>query len=468
MTAPASGLVDLSLREVAAKIRAKEVSPVEATQACLDRAEATEGRLNAFSRLMPESALAEARAAEAEIAAGDWKGELHGVPVGVKELYDVAGAPTTSSSRVRENWTAKSDSAAVARLRAAGAVILGKTHTHEFAYGVTTPKSRNPWGEDHSPGGSSGGSGASVAAGSTFMSLGTDTGGSIRIPAAVCGTVGLKPTFGRCSRAGVTSLSWSLDHVGPLTRTVADAAICLAALAGYDPRDPGSVDVPVDDYAAALGKDVKGLRVGVPKAFFFDQVDPEVEAHVRAAIDALAAEGAVVSEVEVPFGAQMMAVEFAICLPEASEYHRRMLRGSADHYEDDVRLFLEIGEMVPATRYLQALRVRRAMQREWARVFDGIDVMVAPTVASPALPAEQMAVDWGGGAEEPVSSVFVRLSSPANILGLPSIATPCGFTKGGLPVSFQAIARPFGEASAIRLADAYQRMTDWRERRPGA
>ncbi|MEO0360265.1 MAG: amidase [Pseudomonadota bacterium] len=460
-----TALPDLPLRDVAAKIKSKEISPVEVTEACIARAEATEGKLTAFSRLMPESALDEAKAAEAAVMAGDWKGELHGIPVGIKELYDVAGTPTTSSSDVRANWLAESDSASVAQLRGAGAIVLGKTHTHEFAYGIATPKSRNPWGEDHIPGGSSGGSGASVAAGSTYMSMGSDTGGSIRIPAAVCGTVGLKPTFGRCSRAGVTSLAWGLDHVGPLTRTVADAAVCLAPLAGYDPRDPGSVDTPVDDYVGALGKDVKGLKIGVPTNYYFDACDPEVEAHVRAAIDDLAGEGASLVEVEIPYAEQIMAVEFGICLPEASEYHRTMLRAKPELYEEDVRLFLEVGELVPATKYIQALRVRQLMQRAWAEMFERIDALIAPTVPAPAARAGQMTMELGG-AEEPITNIYVRLSAPANVTGLPAVATPCGFTDAGLPTSFQVIARPFAEATAIRIADAYQRMTDWHERRP--
>lgn len=459
-------LTGLSLREVAERIKSRDVSPVEVTRACLDRAEATQPQLNAFSRIMEESAIEEAKAAEAEIAAGNWKGELHGIPVGIKELYDVTGVPTTSSSKVRTNWEASTDSASVAQLREAGAVILGKTHTHEFAYGISTPESRNPWDTDRIPGGSSGGSGASVAAGSTYMSMGSDTGGSIRIPAALCGTVGLKPTFGRCSRAGVTSLAWSLDHVGPLTRTVADAAVCLNVLAGYDPRDPGSVDVPTEDYTDALGKDVRGLRIGVPKNYYFDPIDAEVASAVRSAIDALAGEGAVVSEVEIPYPDQIMAVEFALCLPEASEYHRRMLREKPELYTEDVRTFLEVGEMVPATRYLQALRVRQLIQREWARMFEDIDIVIAPAVPSPATKVGQETVDWGQGVEEPVTPVFVRLSAPANVTGLPSISTPCGFTATGLPVAFQAIARPFAEATAIRLCDAYQRITDWGSRRP--
>lgn len=459
-------LTGLSLRAVAKLISSKQVSPVEVTQACLDHATATEERLHAFSAIMADSALDEARQAESEITAGNWKGELHGVPIGIKELYDVAGWPTTSSSKVRSNWVAKTDSASVAQLRAAGAIMLGKTHTHEFAYGISTPTTRNPWNTERIPGGSSGGSGASVAAGSTYMSLGSDTGGSIRIPAALCGTVGLKPTFGRCSRAGVTSLAWSLDHVGPLTRTVADAAVCLNALAGYDPRDPGSVDVPVEDYTAALGQNVRGLRIGVPKNYYFEHVDAEVEQAVRAAIDRLVGEGAVLSDVEIPYPEQIMAVEFAICLPEASEYHRTMLRADPDLYTADVRAFLEAGEFVPATRYLQALRVRQLMQREWARMFADIDVLIAPATAAPATPIGADKHVWPDGTEEAITPVFVRLSAPANVTGLPSTATPCGFTQGGLPIGFQAIARPFGEAMSIRVCDAYQRMTDWHQRRP--
>ena len=459
-------LTALSLRDAAKLIGSKQVSPVEVTQACLDRAAATEERLHAFSAIMAESALDEARQAESEIVAGRRKGELHGIPVGIKELYDVAGWPTTSSSQVRTNWMAKTDSASVAQLRAAGAIMLGKMHTHEFAYGVATPTTRNPWDTNRIPGGSSGGSGASVAAGSTYMSLGSDTGGSIRIPASVCGTVGLKPTFGRCSRAGVTSLAWSLDHVGPLTRTVADAAVCLNALAGYEPRDPGSVDVPVEDYTAALGQDVKGVRIGVPKNYYFDKIDAEVETAVRAAIDTLAGEGAVLSEVEIPYPDQIMAVEFAILLPEASEYHRTMLRANPDLYTADVRAFLEAGEFVPATRYIQALRVRQLMQRAWARMFEGIDVLIAPATASPATPIGEEKHTWADGTDEPITPVFVRLSAPANVTGLPSMAAPCGFTEGGLPIGLQAIARPFGEAMSIRVCDAYQRMTDWHERHP--
>jgi aspartyl-tRNA(Asn)/glutamyl-tRNA(Gln) amidotransferase subunit A len=461
-----TALTDLSLREVAERLRRKEVSPVEVTQACLDRIQAVEDKLTAFVLLTADAAMEAAQQAEQEIAVGQWKGELHGVPVALKDLYDIKGLPTTSSSKVRANYVAPDDSACTARLQRAGAVIVGKTHTHEFAYGISTPTTRNPWNIEHMPGGSSGGSAAVVAARGCYMGMGSDTGGSIRIPASVCGTVGLKPTYGRVSRYGVTSLSWSLDHVGPLTRTVADAAVCLNALAGHDPRDPGSADEPVLDYTAALGKGVKGLRLGVPSNYYFDHVDPELEALVRAAIDRLGAEGVELRDVEIPLADQIMAVEFGLCLPEASAYHMQMLRDRPDDYQEDVRLFLEAGEMVPATRYIQALRVRQVMKAAWRRLFDQVDAVIAPAVPAPATKVGQKTVTWSDGTEEPITPLFVRLSAPANITGLPAMAVPCGFTQAGLPVGFQAIGRPFDEATVIRIGDAYQRMTDWHTRAP--
>ena len=257
--------LDAGIAELAPRIAAREISPVALAEAALARIEATEPVLKAYALLTPDLALAAARKAADEIAAGRYRGPLHGIPVAVKDLYDMAGLPTTCSSEVRHDHVAAANSACVQRLKAAGAVIVGKTHTHEFAYGIVTPTSANPWNPERIPGGSSGGSGASVAARGCFMGLGSDTGGSIRIPAALCGTVGLKPTYGRVSRAGVTSLCWSLDHVGPLTRTVRDAALALECLAGYDPRDPGSADEPVGDYTGGLEAGVRGLRIGVPR-----------------------------------------------------------------------------------------------------------------------------------------------------------------------------------------------------------
>ena len=410
--------------------------------------------------------MAAARQAEREIAAGNWRGELHGVPVAVKDLYDMAGLPTTCSSRVRHDHVAAVNSACVDRLQQAGAVIIGKTHTHEFAYGIVTPTTGNPWNTAHIPGGSSGGSGATVAARGCFMAMGTDTGGSIRIPAAVCGVVGLKPTYGRVSRFGIASLSWSLDHAGPLARTVGDVAVTLGAVAGYDERDPGSANVPVADYTAELDLGVKGLRIGVPRNYFFDRVDPEVSKNVRAALDKLASEGAELVDVEIPMAEQIMAVEFGLCMPEASAYHQEAMRTRRELYQEDVRTFLEAGEMIPAVDYIAALRLRTRMQAAWRKMFDGLDAVIGPAVPSAATRRDQLSVLWGDGSEEPVTSVFVRLSAPANVLGLPSVAVPCGLTAGGLPTSFQVIGRPFQEARILRIARAYECVTDWSKREP--
>ena len=459
-------MLNLSLAGVAEKIRKKEISPIELTEAALARIEATEGVLNAYVRLNADHALTAAREAEAEIVAGRYRGELHGVPVALKDLYDMVGLPTTCSSKVRHDHLAEQDSACTARLRAAGATIVGKTHTHEFAFGITTPTTGNPWNAEHIPGGSSGGSGATVASRGCFMAMGSDTGGSIRIPAAVCGTIGLKPTFGRVSRFGVASLSWSLDHVGPLTRTVRDAAITLKWLAGYDPRDPGSADEPVDDYLSALDAGVKGLRIGVPRNYFFDLVDVEVDKAVQVAISKLESLGAVVKEVDIPYADQIMGVEFGLCMPEASAYHRDMLRERADLYGEDVRVFLEAGELISATDYITALRVRQQMKDAWQTLYTEVDAVIAPSVAVPATRRDQEVIDWVGGNEEPVTPAFVRLSAPANVTGLPSVAVPCGFSSSGLPLSFQIIGRPFGEARILRIAQAYESATDGRTRAP--
>lgn len=461
-----SEVLNLSLREAAAAVRRREVSPVELTRYSIERIRTDEPKINAFVRLTEERAMAAARQAEREIMAGQCRGEMHGVPVAVKDLYDIAGLPTTCSSRVRHDHVASLDSACVERLEQAGAVIVGKTHTHEFAYGIATPTTGNPWNTAHIPGGSSGGSGASLAARGCFMAMGTDTGGSIRIPAALCGTVGLKPTYGRVSRFGVASLSWSLDHAGPLARTVGDCAVALGALAGFDPRDPGSADVPVADYLAELELGVKGLRIGVPRNYFFDHVEPEVERNVRAALARLQAEGAELVEVEIPMADMIMSVEFGLCLPEASAYHSTMIRQRAGLYEPDVRTFLEAGMMVPAVDYIQALRVRGQIQAAWKRMFDGLDAIVGPAVAAVATRRDQASVTWSDGTEEGAASVFIRLSAPANVTGLPSVAVPCGFGAHDLPTAFQVIGRPFQEARILRIARAYERTADFAMRRP--
>lgn len=457
---------ELSITDAAKRIQNRELSPVELVQSVLDRIDEVEQRLNAFVVTTGEQALEAAQQAEKEIADGGYRGPLHGIPVGIKDLYDVAGVPTTSSSDVRSDYLPTEDAESVSMLRAAGAVIVGKTHTHEFAYGVTTPKTRNPWNTDHVPGGSSGGSGAAVASGEALMAMGSDTGGSIRIPASVCGTVGLKPTYGRISRSGVTSLCWSLDHVGPLTRNVRDAGLVLNALAGFDARDPATVKEPIPDYTAGIDKGLAGLTLGVPTNYFFDDIDPEVESTVRQAISVLEAQGARLREVEIPYAQQMMAVEFGLCVPEASAYHQSMLRERSEHYTDDVRVLLEAGEVVLATQYIKALRVRTLVKQAFQRAFDGLDAIVCPTLPATAAKVDQPAFSFPSGVQKSVIDAYVGHSAPANVTGLPALSVPCGFDSTGLPVGLQIIGRPFDEAGVLRVGQAYESATDWSDRRP--
>ncbi|MBB3085195.1 amidase [Geodermatophilus sabuli] len=447
---------ELTLTAAAEEIAAGRLSPVELTDSALGRIEATEPAINAFVHVCADLAREQARTAEAEIAAGRYRGPLHGIPLGVKDIYDTAGIPSTSSSKVREGYVPDTDAVAVERLRSAGMVMVGKTHTHEFAYGGRTHTTRNPWDTSRIPGGSSGGSGAAVAVGSCLVGMGTDTAGSIRIPATLCGTVGLKPTHGRTSRRGVTSLSWSLDHVGPLTRNVRDAALVLDVIAGHDPLDPASVDVPVPGYAAGTTGDVRGLRIGVPTNFFFDHVHPDVEASVRAAVDVLVGVGAQTREVTIPYPDQVLAAEWGIVLPEAAAYHQEALRTKGELYRPETRMQLEVGELVLATDYIKALRVRTLIQRAWAQLFADVDVVVAPVQPFAAPVVDQMDVTWPDGTTESVDLAMVRLTSPANLTGLPSIALPTGFDAAGLPLGMQLMGRPFDEATLLDAGTAYE------------
>ncbi|MDT7583890.1 MAG: aspartyl-tRNA(Asn)/glutamyl-tRNA(Gln) amidotransferase subunit [Pseudonocardiales bacterium] len=455
---------ELTLAGAAEKIKAKELSPVELTASVLARIDAVEDKITAFATLTPDLATKAAERAEAEIAAGNYRGPLHGIPVGIKDLYETAGVATTSSSKVRADYIPTLDSAVVEKLFAAGSVMVGKTHTHEFAFGAVTPTTRNPWDLDRMPGGSSGGSGAAVAAGECFLGMGSDTGGSIRIPASVCGTVGLKPTYGRVSRRGVASLSWSLDHVGPLTRTVADAALVMNAIAGYDRADPASVDVPVPDFTATL--DVAGLTIGVPTNYYTERLDPEVAAAVSAAIAVLVEQGARTREIEIPLPQYVLPTEWAIMLPEASAYHQEMLRDKADLYTEDVRLFLEVGELVLATDYIKALRARTLIQQRWRDMFADIDVLIAPTLTTPALPVDDPQVTWPDGSTESATDSYVRFSAPANVTGLPALSVPCGFTGTGLPVGMQIIGKPFAEPLLLGVGQAYESATSWAKLAP--
>ncbi|MGI5526558.1 amidase [Streptomyces syringium] len=447
---------ELSVADAAEAVRSRRVSPVELVDSVLERIEEVEPRLRAFTTVTADHARKAARKAEAEIAGDAPRGPLHAIPAGLKDLIDVAGMATTASSRVRAGHRAETDSTVAARLTAAGVAFVGKTHTHEFAYGLTTPQTSNAWSLDRVAGGSSGGSAVAVAAGAATFALGTDTGGSIRVPASLNGIVGLKPTYGLVPRYGVTSLAWSLDHVGPLTRTVQDAALVLAALAGHDPRDPASVAAPVVNYRTGDGMDLTGLRVGVPGNYYFDRVDPGIEASVRRAIGRLEELGARLVEVEIPMTRYIQAIQWGLMVPEASAYHERTLRAVPDLYAPDVRVLLEAGELMTAGDYLRAQRARTLMRQAWLEMLEAVDVIAAPTVPLTAVKAGQSTVTWGDGSVESVSDAYVRLSAPAGITGVPSLTVPVGSDAAGLPIGMQLMGRPFDEATVLRAGHAYE------------
>ncbi|MBH5338793.1 amidase [Streptomyces pactum] len=459
---------ELTLAAAATEIRERRLSPVELVDSVLDRIGRVDPQVRAYVTVAAEQARSAARDAEREAARGVFRGPLHGVPVGIKDLIDVAGMPTTASSRVRAGHRATTDSTVAARLRAAGAVLVGKTHTHEFAYGLTTPQTANAWHSGRVAGGSSGGSAVAVAAGAATFALGTDTGGSIRVPAALNGVVGLKPTYGLVPRHGVTPLSWSLDHVGPITRTVEDAALVLAALAGHDPRDPASLDIPAVDHRPEREPDLSGVRVGVPSTYFFDHIDPQVAAAVHHAIAQLEALGTRLVEVDIPMTRYIQATQWGLMVPEASAYHERTLRTAPELYQADVRILLEAGELMSAGDHLRAQRARTLIRGAWTRLLQEVDVIAAPTVPMTAVPAAQESVTWPDGTVESVSDAYVRLSAPANITGLPALSVPAGHDTAGLPIGMQLIGRPLDERTLLRTGHAYERTRPARALAPAA
>lgn len=452
---------ELTIQEAAQQMADGSLTAVELTESSLDRIGEVEPALTAFVAVTGEAALRQAGEVDAARRAGVELGPLAGIPIGVKDLYDMGGIPTTSSSRVRADYVPDRDSAAVDKLRRAGSVLVGKTHTHEFAYGGITPTTRNPWNTGHIPGGSSGGSAVAVAAGECMVGLGSDTGGSIRMPAAACGVFGIKPTYGLVSRRGVTSLSWSLDHLGPLTRTALDSAYVLDAMAGYDSGDPASADRPPVQYAdgviAAAGRGID-LRIGIPQNYFTDRVQPEVQEAVERAVEELVGLGATTVPVEIPFADEFAAVSRLIVGAEAAAYHRTMLRDRADLYTDQVRIALETGSLVMATDYIDALRVRALIQDAWKVMFDGIDCLAAPVSPIVAPPVELGPIEWPDGTVEESARAIGRFSAPANQLGLPAVAVPVGIADG-MPIGMQLIGRPFSELPLLCAAAAYESLS---------
>jgi len=453
-------------------IATKEVSPVEVVRAHLERIERLDGTLHAFITVCGDAALQAARAAEAALAAGQAIGPLHGVPIGLKDLVDTRGVRTTGGSRILADRVPDEDATVTARLTAAGAIVLGKLNMHEFAYGPEGlnehyGQTRNPWDAavPRVPGGSSSGSGAAVAAGLVAAALGSDTGGSIRIPASLCGITGLKPTYGRVSRAGVLPLSWSMDHVGPMARSAADCALLLGAMAGYDPADPTTSVLPVPDYTAALGRDVKGLRVGRLVGAFVEGLAPELRTALDAAVRQLQDLGAVVDEVTLAHAADVPAASFAIVAPEALAYHARWMRTRPQDYQRDVRERLFTGAFISGVHYLRAQQIRALVRAEVEEALARRDVLLAPStpIATTPLGERETTVD---GVRVEVRSALLRFTRPFNVSGHPACSVPCGFTRDGFPLGMQLVGRPFDELTVLRAADAWQRATDWHTRRP--
>lgn len=461
---------DLTIAKLAPLIRRRKLSPVELTRALLKRIDEQDSILNSFITVTRDLALAQAKQAEKEIAHGAYRGPLHGIPICLKDLFYTRGVRTTAGSRILRNFVPDEDATVVGRLFEAGAVLLGKTNLHEFAYGATNLNphfgaARNPWAPNRMTGGSSGGSAAAVAAGFAVASLGTDTGGSIRIPAAACGCVGLKPTHGRVSVCGVIPLAPSLDHVGPICRCVQDAALMLEAIADDVAGAPSVKELRGGQFSSRLREGLQGLRIGVPKHYFFDRLQGEVRRSVNAAIAVLEQNGAEIKEVSLRWLDESAHLASAITVAEALIYHWKWLQKRPDDYGPDLRIRLKEGMEESALTYLQAQETRRLYTQEFANVMKTVDLLAVPTlpVAAPRLEDEE--VDRGR-VRENVRMALLSLTRPGNLTGLPAITLPCGFTSEHLPTGLQLIGRRLDEATVLRAAYAYEHVTPWHDMFP--
>lgn len=456
----------LTIAEAASKMRSRDLSPVELAQAHLDRIAALDSTLNSYITVLDERALEQARTAEAAFASGTVAGPLQGVPVAVKDLAYTRGIRTTGGSKILADFIPDYDATVIEKLEGAGAVLLGKLNLLEFAMGGTMENvhygaTRNPWNTGHFPGGSSSGSGASVAGGLAMGALGTDTGGSVRGPAHHCGIAGLKPTYGRVSRYGVVPLSWSLDHVGPMTRTVEDCAIMLQAIAGHDPRELASSRAPVDDYTTHLKDGVRGFRIGVMRHDFFHDLNDHVSSGIEAALDVFSELGAALQDVALERPMDGRALYTAIVYPEAMAYHLEWMRTRIEDYGPNCRSRLEQGAGYMATQYVEAQQARRMMLDDYMRLLRDVNVLALPSSGSPA-----PRFDEGTGADVPGRTVARQFTNPMNLTGLPALVLPVGFADNGLPVTMQLVGRPFDEATVLRAAWAYEQAAGWHLRHP--
>jgi aspartyl-tRNA(Asn)/glutamyl-tRNA(Gln) amidotransferase subunit A len=460
----------MSLTSIAKAIAEKQFSSREATQSCLGRIDQWQPRLNAFVVIEAEAALAAADAADAALAKGARRGVLHGVPLAHKDMYYDAGKVVTCGSKIRRDFVATTTSTALQRLKDAGTVRLGSLQMAEFAYGPTGHNAHfgpvhNPWHVDHITGGSSSGSGAAVAARLTFAALGSDTGGSVRMPAHFCGVTGLKTTVGRVSRAGAMPLSQSLDTVGPLAQSAQDCALLLGLMAGVDPNDPTALALPVPDYMAATQAPIKGLTVGVPASFYVDDLDPEVARVLDETIAVLKREGASIVQVELPDQRQLASASQLVLAVEAAAFHKRWMIERPQDYGPQVLMRLQNGLAVPAITYLEAMRWRGQALAAHAAATANVDAVIAPVSPVPAPTIAESDVGNAPDAEAVIQRL-TRFTRPVNYLGVPSLAIPSGFTRGGLPVGLQLIGRSFDEATLLQIGSAFQRATDFHGRVP--
>ncbi len=466
--AATSDLAALTLKGASDLLRRRDASPVDLTQACLNRIDKYNKSINAFITVMRDQALASAREMEAEQKSGKWRGPLHGIPIALKDNIDTAGVRTTAASAVFKDRVPTDDAEVVVRLKKAGAVLLGKLNLHEFALGGTSAVTyfgpvHNPWNLERVPGGSSGGSAAAIAADLCIGSLGTDTGGSIRIPASHCGIVGFKPTYGRVSNRGVIPMAWTLDHVGPMCKTVEDAALMLSVIAGFDELDPTSMDVPVPDYSRAIRMPVSKFRVGVPRTPFFDNLDPEIAKAVEAAIDVIRKLTASVKDVPIPATGNIAD----IWNPEIYAYHTPWITKTPELYQDATRNLIQAAGNGKPAAYAQARHQVDVVRRDIKKVFGNVDVLLTPTQRTPAaliVPAQPAANAGRGGA--PGGAGGIVNTGAFDIYGLPTMSIPCGFTSSGLPIGLQISGAHFAESTVITLAHAYEQATEWHKRRP--
>ncbi len=456
-----------TIAEAARQIASRQLSPVELTQHCLDRIAAEDGALHSFILQTPERAMAEAKAAEARVMRGEARGPLDGIPIAHKDIYATAGIATTAHSKLLQDWVPDADATTVRKLAEAGTVMLGKLATHEFAFGgpsfdLPWPPARNPWNPAHFTSGSSSGTGAAVAAGLILGGTGSDTGGSIRGPAALCGIAGLKPTYGLCSRYGILPLAFSLDHAGPMAWTVEDCALLLQAMAGYDPQDPASADRPVPDFSAGLAQDAKGLRIGVVRNWHETDrpVSPAVQAGIDGAVDVWRAQGAEIRDVALPSLFDYAAANFVVLVSEAFTVHEPWMRQRFNDYGELMRDRMAFGGLIAATDYVQALRRRRELCAAMTAATQDVDLLVTAGAPAEALPIDAVP-KWDGLARP-------SFTAPFNLTGWPALAVCSGFGAGGLPVSVQIAAKPFQEAMLLRAGHAFEQATDFRARRPAS